>query len=323
MNSLRTIAGLAWVAAAVAPVQAQVPSHEFTAESGTIDQETQARDLRFRSDRYSRMTVPVRLSGSGPFRFLIDTGSDRTVVSRQLANRLNLEPASTANLHSVTGETEVNTANVPHLDLSAKTVRNIEAALLDKTHMGADGILGLDSLRSQRILFDFKAQTLTIVPASDRVYREEDEIVVTAKRRKGRLVVTKARAEDTRVTVVVDTGAEITIGNNALLRSLLREDQVRPTGPIELISVTGEKLVGEVMLVKRVEIGGMVLENLAVVFADSHAFETLGLMRKPAVLLGMNALQAFEKVSIDFARMKLRVVLPEKSELDQTVMASR
>ncbi|WP_294289147.1 aspartyl protease family protein, partial [uncultured Sphingomonas sp.] len=35
-----------------------------------------------------RMTVPVQIAGAGPFRFVIDTGSERTVISRQLAGTL-------------------------------------------------------------------------------------------------------------------------------------------------------------------------------------------------------------------------------------------
>jgi hypothetical protein len=38
-------------------------------------------------------------------------------------------------------------------------------------------------------------------------------------------------------------------------------------------------------------------------------------VRKPELLLGMNAISAFKKVSIDFANRKFRVVLPEESAL--------
>ena len=59
------------------------------------------------------MTVPVRLSGVGPFRFLVDTGADRTAVSRELAGRLGLVQGDIASLHTVTGVSSVSTANVP------------------------------------------------------------------------------------------------------------------------------------------------------------------------------------------------------------------
>ena len=34
----------------------------------------------------------------------------------------------------------------------------IDAPALEASNIGADGMLGIDSLRSQRVLFDFKAQ---------------------------------------------------------------------------------------------------------------------------------------------------------------------
>jgi hypothetical protein len=85
---------------------------------------------------------------------------------------------------------------------------------------------------------------------------------------------------------------------------------------IELESVTGEKLVGDVEFVPNLELGGITLSHLAVVFADAHTFKQLKLDGRPALLLGMNAIRAFKKVSIDFANRKLRVVMPGHSELD-------
>ena len=57
------------------------------------------------------------------------------------------------------------------------------------------------------------------------------------------------------------------------------------------------------------------------IFADAHTFKTLGFDKKPALLLGMNAMKAFKKVSIDFASRKLRVVIPEHSALDLKLAA--
>ena len=58
-------------------------------------------------------------------------------------------------------------------------------------------------------------------------------------------------------------------------------------------------------------------------FADAHTFKLLGYDKKPAMLLGMNAMRAFKKVSIDFANRRLRVVIPEHSALDLRVAAAR
>src|SRR6476661_608130 len=66
-----------------------------------VDDTTQAQDVQFANDATERMTVPVRVSGTGPFRFLVDTGADRTAISRQLATRLKMPAGQVAELHSI------------------------------------------------------------------------------------------------------------------------------------------------------------------------------------------------------------------------------
>jgi predicted aspartyl protease len=311
-----------------APLQAQQAANttkfEAVGTPGEIDTTTQTDDVKFRSDRYERMTVPVHLSGEGPFRFLVDTGADRTAISRQVANRLGLQSRAGARLHSITGASSVDTARVPVLQLSSKTVHEIDAPLLEADNMGADGILGVDSLRSQRVLFDFKAQTLSIVPARSRA-KEEDEgaIVVRGRLKNGRLVMTDAYADSERVSVVLDTGAQYSVGNSALRLALQRRRMISMSGDVELVSVTGEKVIGRLGLVEELEMGGMRMKGLYIAFTDAAVFGQLGLADRPALLLGMNALRSFDKVSIDFASKKLRVILPEHSEIEGARLAAR
>src|SRR5690242_9920799 len=42
------------------------------------------------ADRLGRMVAPVSINDQGPFRFIIDTGANRSVVSRALADHLGL-----------------------------------------------------------------------------------------------------------------------------------------------------------------------------------------------------------------------------------------
>jgi predicted aspartyl protease len=289
-----------------------------------IDGTTQTEDVHFRSGKDERLTVPVRLSGYGPFRFLVDTGSDRTAISRQLAGRLGLPSGANASVHSITGVTTVSTTDLPSLQLTRKPIKISGAPLLEGVDIGADGIIGVDSLRSQSVLFDFEKQTLSIVPSERATLREEPgAIVVEATRRNGRLIMTDAKADGHPVNVVIDTGAELTIGNEALRRQLVARGLIDPMQKVQMLSVTGALLTGDYMFVRELDIGGLTLRNLAVVFADAHSFKELKLDQEPALLLGMNAIRAFKKVSIDFANRKFRVVLPEESQLDVRLASAR
>src|SRR5205085_2232391 len=120
------------------------------------DRTSQTEDVRVRNEFYDRMTVPVSVQGTGPYRFLVDTGADRTAVSSDLVSRLGLIPGNAASLHSIAGVSTIATATVPDLQLTRRPVRVVDAAVLERSNMGADGILGVDSLRSQRIVFDFE-----------------------------------------------------------------------------------------------------------------------------------------------------------------------
>ena len=323
MIRLLLLAGAALIASAA--VQAQTSTTKLDAVSGVpeIDRSTQTEDIRFKNDRENRMTVPVKLSGVGPYQFLVDTGADRTAVSRDIVRRLKLASAGGVQLHSITGVTSVGTARINNVQLTRTPEQSIDAAVLESNNMGADGILGVDLLRSQRVVFDFDKQTMSIVPAGTPDFSEEPgTIVVRARRKNGRLIVTDADANGEPLTVVLDTGSQVSVGNQALRRRLLGNNLVDLDNTVELESVTGSKITGDYMIVRELTIGGIGLTNLAIVFTDAHTFKQLGLERRPALLLGMNAIRAFKKVSIDFANRKFRVVLPERTELE-TRVASR
>jgi predicted aspartyl protease len=298
---------------------AQPATTKLDAVSGIppIDNKTQAEDLKFRSDADNRLTVTVHVSGSGPYRFLVDTGADRTAVSSQIAARLNLPSAGRAQLHSVTGVSGVSTARVDNLQFTRLVELPIDAVVLDGQNMGADGIVGVDLLRSQRVQLDFATNTMTIVPSDTPDFASEPgSIVITGRRKNGRLIVTDAEANGQKLTVVLDTGSEVSIGNDALRRRLIGRGLVDPSRTVELQSVTGAKIQGDYMVIREMKLGGIDLNNLVVVFADAHTFSQLKLNNRPALLLGMNAIRAFKKVSIDFANRKFRVVLPEQSLAD-------
>ncbi|MEO5611432.1 MAG: aspartyl protease family protein [Sphingomicrobium sp.] len=289
-----------------------------------VDRTTITQDIAFKLDRNDRMTVPVRLSGRGPYRFLVDTGADRTAVSTAIVSELGLTDGPLATLHSITGSSSVRTANVPRLELGPDRVRSVEAPVLEAVNMGADGILGVDSLRSQRVMFDFRTRMISIVPSAQRQERDEEgTIIVRGNLKRGHLIVTKATVNGVPMAVILDTGSEITLGNAALRAKLEARNRLGQGERVEMTSVTGQKLVGDAFHTKRIKIGDVEMKDLVILFADAAIFRTLDMENKPAVLLGMNALRSFSKFSIDFARKQLRMVVPQQSSIDETRMASR
>lgn len=259
-----------------------------------------------RSDQHDRMTVAVRIADQ-PFRFLIDTGAQNTVLSIATAAQLSLVPGGRAKLIGVAGSQMVDTVEVDQIDLGRRSYYGIVAPLLEGGDIGADGIVGLDSLQDQRVLLDFGKKLMAIGDAKALGGNRGFEIVVTARRRSGQLIMTNAKIDGVETDVVIDTGAETSIGNRALQRALSRRRQHEQT---TLYSVTGQQIVADIGFARRLVIGDMSLQNVQIAYADAPPFEALDLARRPAILLGMRDLRGFDRVAIDFTTRKVMFDLP-------------
>ena len=285
-----------------APVPAQTLSAEEAEHQASITY-----------DRTNRMTVDVRVNNGSAVPFLVDTGSERTVISDKLVSELGLPSAGPLKISGVAGTLSVPSARIAGLDFTNVRVPEFVAPVLDKRHMGADGLIGIDSLQDKAVLFDFDNHRMQIKRAKRRsvpTIVKDDEIIVTGSTREGRLIITRAEVEGIAVTVVIDSGSQYSIGNPALLARLQKRNKVRNPIPTILYSVTGQQLPAMVMKAKNVEIGKISLGDMPVAFADSPAFATLKLDKKPAMLLGMNTLRAFRQVEVDFTNKRVRFITP-------------
>jgi predicted aspartyl protease len=275
-------------------------------------------------DRADRMTVPVRVDGSAEYPFVIDTGAERTVISRQLAKRLNLASGPVRTLVTVSGSGSVNTVILPSLELSGSKVKEIEAPALDQMHLGAHGMLGIDSLQTRRVLLDFKKNEMKVVTSRRREVVDPDTIVVQARSRFGQLILVDSRLMGERIQVVIDTGAQTSIGNLALLKRLTDKKKKLLLTPVTLTSVTGQSMQAQYAQIPRIQIAGVDMNNIPVAFTDAEPFRRFGLANKPALLLGMDALRLFDRVSVDFANKQVRFLLPDSSSLSgRTLLAAR
>lgn len=306
LQTCHRLSALAALGLLACPVQAVAP------DPATPEEVQGGRDLD------ERLTVPVTINGGGPYHFVVDTGSERTVLSRELADRLTLASASNVTLLSITGSQQVRTAIVPELRLTAsrKGMADFVAPLLSEYHMGAVGILGIDSLQSKRVVMDFHAMRMSISDSPRAALLDADEIVVTARRRLGQLILVDADANGQKISVIIDTGSAVTIGNPALRKKLSARGRLGLMTPITITSVTGGNTPADYTQVDRVRIGGVTLVGMPVAFADPEIFRRLGLDRKPALLLGMDTLRLFDRVSIDFANRNVRFIL--KGNASQT-----
>ena len=88
--------------------------------------------------------------------------------------------------------------------------------------LGGDGMIGIDALVEQRLMMDFEKRVIKAEDAQPAGQMMDGEIVVTARRRRGQLILTQVSAAGLPLEAVIDTGSEITIGNLALRDKLIR-----------------------------------------------------------------------------------------------------
>lgn len=271
----------------------------------------------------ARLTVPVALGAKGPYDFIIDTGAERTVVSRELAGSLKLAASRPVMLTSMTGTSRVNTVLVPRLTIpSVGLEHSVIAPALEARHLGALGLLGIDTLQRHQVSIDFEKGTMEVRPSEKRKKRSHynaGEIVITAKSLFGQLIVTDAYYGSTRIQVVLDTGAQVSMGNSALRRKFGRR---RKTQQIVITSVTGERAIADYANVPGIKIGDVLFGSMPIAFADVAPFERFGLTERPALLLGMDALRSFRRVDIDFPNRQVRFLLPKGTRIELNATSS-
>lgn len=267
--------------------------------------------INLEDERYKRMTVPVTIGANGPFRFMIDTGAQATVVSRDLADRLQLFDREPATLVGMASRRQVETTPIADVRLGSRNFYIQNAPVVEGEHIGgADGILGLDSLQNQRVQIDFVKKEMSVADAEQLGGNRGFEIIVKARSKLGQLIITNAHLDGVQVAVIVDTGAQGSIGNPALQARLRRGQHL---GETELTDINGVALGGTLRIARELDLGRAKLTNLPIMFADSPSFHSLGLGDRPALVLGMAELKLFKRVAIDFQTRRILFDMPRGS----------
>jgi Aspartyl protease len=113
------------------------------------------------------LIVPVSVNGSGPYPFLLDTGSNRTLVRNELLNTLGISskksiPANmTANV-SYLRQTVAESVTVADLSIDGLEIEGIDVDQISRLGVSIQGVLGEDFLKHFDILIDNHAKTLTL-----------------------------------------------------------------------------------------------------------------------------------------------------------------
>src|SRR5690606_30434816 len=92
--------------------------------------------LQIERERHNRMTVSVTIQGQGPFDFLIDTGAQATVLSRTLADELQLHDRDTATLVGMASTQQVETTPIEEFTLGSRSFYIRQAPVVEGANIG-------------------------------------------------------------------------------------------------------------------------------------------------------------------------------------------
>ncbi len=262
----------------------------------------------------TRLSVDVHINGTGPYKFIVDSGADTSVVGLDIARNLELPLGSPAILNGMTSRDVVDRVMVDELVLGPTRVRNLQLPALKEDDLGGQGMIGIDALVEKRLMMDFEKRLITVEDARVRYIPVPGEIVVIARRHRGQLILTHVMAAGLPLDAVIDTGTQITIGNLALRDKLIKGNKDKFV-TIPVIGVTGVTANLQFARIGQLQLGPITIHDVPMAFADVPPFKLFGLSDEPALLLGTDLLETFRRISLDFKARKVRFQLRKcKSE---------
>jgi predicted aspartyl protease len=263
-------------------------------------------------DRAGRVVAEVRVDGRGPFRFIVDTGANRSAISRRLAAALSLQPLPDQEtlVHGITGSAVMPIVEVPTLRVGSLEFADQRVAVLPDAVFGdTDGILGIDALQRARIHIDFVNDR--VVVGETRRRDHGGRVVIKASLRHRGLVMVNGRVGRVPVKAIVDTGAERSLGNEALRRAL----ELRLKKPIDgtvtsVVGATAQVAEGRAFSSPSVSFGGVRIDRLVITYGDFHVFRVWSLLEEPALVIGMDLLGTVPEFAIDYPQREFQIRMP-------------
>lgn len=265
------------------------------------------------TDEANHLTIDVALNGKGPFRFVVDTGADRSVIATDVATSLGLLKGRQVLVQGIVRTIPATTARVRQISFGPVTRHDLEVPVLPRQLLQADGYLGLDTIDGYRVTLDFKNHALEVREPRSRfvdTILPPNEARIPAFGRDGHLRAVNCNVDGVRSTAFIDTGAEVTAGNPPLFDALLKHSpNYAKFGTMPLTGITGGVSEGRVTGISQIKIGDITFSNGLMAIAPLQVFDIWGLADEPALLIGMDYLRQFSRVSIDYGIKEIRLDL--------------
>ena len=257
-------------------------------------------------DQIGRIWAPVMINGKGPFRLVLDTGANRSGVTKTVAAVLNipLDQSPPFLLHAVTGIATVPTIHVDSVSVGDLWLRSETLAILTDPLGGASGVLGTEGFADKRIVIDFARDRIRISRSHGERARLDFETVPFDRSETGLLMV-RASVGGVRVHAIIDTGGQRTLANLPMRDALVRRHAKGK--PDEIMDVTTKSQAGETFPSPPLRLGSIEIRGTRITYSDMSIFEHWHLQKEPALLIGMDVIGLLDTFIIDYRRRELQL----------------
>jgi clan AA aspartic protease (TIGR02281 family) len=274
-----------------------------------VDEPTPAFAIPTKRDQSGRIIVPVMINGQGPFRFVMDTGANRSVLANHMLEKLGLafsDEAMSVELSGVTGQARVRTVAIKRLQAGALQLENIDMPVIGATMADLDGVLGTEGLEGKRLTVDFVRDRITI-EESHNERAPPGFLVLSAKFKYGQLLMVDATVGKVKTKAVIDTGAENSLGTEKLRQALQFQMTDRVAGSSRVVGVTADVQTGDLVFAPLIRFDSAEIAGVKITYGDFHVFKLWDLVDKPALLVGMDVLGTVNTLIIDYRRHELQI----------------
>ena len=256
-------------------------------------------------DRIGRIWAPVMINGKGPYRLVLDTGANSSAIIPSVAQSLGVPmDEKRVQLHGVTGSAIVPVVNADSMEIGDLYIGGTPLPVVADVFGGAEGVLGPRGMADKRIFIDFGNDLI-------RIQRSRGQAAgpgyarLPLKFTDGQLPMFELRIGGIKTKAILDTGAQITLGNDSLRDALLRRK--REGVDATIIGVTLDEQTGRSYAVPTIALGGIEVRTMRVTFGDVFIFEKWELTDEPAMLVGMDVIGTLDQLVIDYRMRELHM----------------
>jgi len=258
-------------------------------------------------DRIGRIWAPVLINGKGPYRLVLDTGASRSAVIQKVVDQLGVPVrADSVKLRGVTGSAIVASVKADTLEFGELAIENTTLPIVADAFGGAEGVLGGDGLEGKRILIEFRRDRISIARSQRRsAFPGYSVVPFTHSPNRGMRV--DVMVGSVKAVGLIDTGAQMTVGNLALREALVRRRGQRDVYEDAVIGVTEDIQKATRVHIPSITAGDLIVRNAEIMFGDLYIFDHWQLASRPALLIGMDVLGVLDTLVIDYALDELQI----------------